>query len=97
MLCDSAYIAVASKMLQELDLSQGPLGQDLLAEDIGNLLDCYSLACLVVRSRAITPGVSPRSPGNAPCIAPRRSPRSLVMNMVRLTRRYRMLPDLALW
>lgn len=62
MLCDSAYIAVASKMLQELDLSQGPLGQDLLAKDIGDLLDGYPLACLIVRSRAVTPRVSPDSP-----------------------------------
>ncbi len=63
MVCDSAYIAVAPKMLQELDLSQGPLGQDLFAEDIGDLFDRYSLACLIVRSRAVIPRVSPHSPG----------------------------------
>lgn len=62
MVRDSAYVAVASKMLQELDLSQGPLGQDLLAKDIGDLLDRYSLACLIIRSRAVTPRISPRSP-----------------------------------
>ena len=28
-----------SEMLQQLDLPQGTLGQDLLAEDIGDLLD----------------------------------------------------------
>lgn len=33
------YVAVTSEMLQQLDLSQGPLGQDLLAEDIGDFLD----------------------------------------------------------
>ncbi len=63
MVCDNAYIAVASKMLQELDLSQGPLGQDLLAKDIGDLLNRYSLACLIVGGRAVTPRVSPHSPG----------------------------------
>lgn len=63
MVGDSAYVAVAPKMLQELDLSQGSLGQDLLAEDIGDLLDGYSLACLMVRGRAVTPRVSPYSPG----------------------------------
>lgn len=40
-----------SEMLQQLDLAQGSLGQDLLAEDIGDLLDCDALARLVVRGR----------------------------------------------
>lgn len=36
-------------MLQQLDLTQGALGEDLLAEDICDLLDGYALASLVVR------------------------------------------------
>jgi hypothetical protein len=36
-------------MLQKLDLSQGTLRQNLLAEDIGNLLDGHALVGLVVR------------------------------------------------
>jgi hypothetical protein len=36
-------------MLQQLDLTQSPLRQDLLAEDICDLLDGYALARLVVR------------------------------------------------
>ena len=39
-------------MLQQLYLSERPLGQDLLAEDIGNLLDGNPLTSLVVRSSA---------------------------------------------
>ena len=44
------WARLASKVLQQLDLAQGALGQDLLAEDIGDLLDCnfighYRLFC----------------------------------------------------
>lgn len=39
---------MSSEMLQQLDLPQGALGQDLLAEDIGDLLDRDTLSCLVV-------------------------------------------------
>jgi hypothetical protein len=42
---------LTSEVLQELDLAQGALGQDLLAEDICDLLDSYSLARLVIRGR----------------------------------------------
>lgn len=37
---------LASKVLQQLDLAQGPLGQDLLAENVRDLLDCDALARL---------------------------------------------------
>lgn len=37
------------EMLEKLDLSQGALGEDLLAEDICDFLDCYTFAGLVVR------------------------------------------------
>ena len=40
-------------MLQELDLAQGALGQDLLAEDIGDLLDGDALVGLVIHCRAV--------------------------------------------
>ena len=39
---------MAPEVLQELDLAQCPLGQDLLAEDIGDFLDGNALVCLVV-------------------------------------------------
>ena len=41
-------------MLQELDLAQGALGQDLLAEDIGDLFDGDTLVGLVVDSGTAT-------------------------------------------
>lgn len=40
-------------MLQQLDLAQGALGQDLLAEDIGDLLDGDALARRVVGRGAV--------------------------------------------
>lgn len=40
------------EVLQELDLAQGALGQDLLAEYIGDLLDSNTLVGLVVDSGA---------------------------------------------
>ena len=43
-----AHVAVAAEVLQQLDLSQGALSQDLLAEDIGDFLDGYAVASLVV-------------------------------------------------
>lgn len=42
-----------SEMLKQLDLSQGTLGQDLLTEDIGNLLDSNALTCLSIRGGTI--------------------------------------------
>lgn len=44
------HVAVASEVLQQLDLSQRPLGQDLLAEHIGDLLDGDAFTRLHVRS-----------------------------------------------
>ena len=49
----AAYIAMASEVLEELDLTQSALGQDLLAEYIGHLLDRDALVALVVDSGAI--------------------------------------------
>lgn len=46
------YVAVTSKVLQQLDLAQGALGEDLFAENIGDLLDGDALAGLVVGSGA---------------------------------------------
>lgn len=40
---------MSPEVLQQLDLSQRPLGEDLLAEDIGDLLDGDALTSLVVR------------------------------------------------
>lgn len=57
-----AYVTMATKVLQQFNLSQGSLGENLLAEDIGDFLDCYAFASLVVCCcTAITP-VSPSSP-----------------------------------
>ena len=47
-----AYIAMASKVLEELNLAQGALRQDLLAEDIGDLFDSNSLVGLTVNGGA---------------------------------------------
>jgi hypothetical protein len=47
------YIAVASEVLKQLDLSQGTLSQDFLAEDIGDLLDGNALASLNICGSAI--------------------------------------------
>lgn len=41
-----------SKVLKQLYFSQSPLRQNLFAEDVGNFLDGYPLASLIVRSRA---------------------------------------------
>ena len=47
------HVAVAAKVLQQLDLAQGALGEDLLAKDIGDLLDGDALVRLVVDCRAV--------------------------------------------
>lgn len=47
------HVAVAAKVLQQLDLAQGALGEDLLAEDIGDFLDGDALVRLVVDCRAV--------------------------------------------
>lgn len=39
---------MAPEMLEQLDLSQGALGEDLLAEDVGDLLDGDTFASLGV-------------------------------------------------
>lgn len=52
-LCERAYIAVTSEVLQELDLSQSTFCQNLLTKDIGHFLDRNPLSCLVVRGRAV--------------------------------------------
>lgn len=49
------YVAMASEVLQELDLAQSSLGENLLAEDIGNLFDGNTLAGLVVDGSALIP------------------------------------------
>lgn len=45
-------VSVAAEMLQQLDLTQGAFGQNLLGEDICNLLDSDALARLVVGGSA---------------------------------------------
>jgi hypothetical protein len=39
---------MASEMLEQLDLSQSAFCEDLLAEDIGNLFNCYSIPSLAI-------------------------------------------------
>lgn len=46
------HIAVASEVLKQLDFSQGALGQDLLAKNIGDLLDGDALTSLTIGSSA---------------------------------------------
>lgn len=48
---DQTYVTVAAKVLQQLDFSQGALGQDLLAEHIGDLFDGDALARYIVGGR----------------------------------------------
>ena len=43
-----AYVSVAAEVLQKLDLAQRALGENLLAEDIGDLLDGDALAGAIV-------------------------------------------------
>ena len=47
------YVSMASEVLEELDLSQGTLSENLLAEDIGDLLDGHAVACLTIGGRAV--------------------------------------------
>ena len=46
------HIAMTTEMLQELDFTQGAFCKDLLAKDIGDLLDSYAFAGLVVGGSA---------------------------------------------
>lgn len=48
-----AHVAVASEMLQQFDFAQCAFGENLLAEDIGDLLDGDPFIRLVVDSRTI--------------------------------------------
>lgn len=48
-----AYVTVSPEMLEELDLAQSALGKDLLAEDIGDLLDGDAFVGLAVRGGAV--------------------------------------------
>lgn len=45
----ATYVAVTPEMLEQLDFSQGTLGQDLLAEHIGHLFDGDTLTGLGIR------------------------------------------------
>ena len=47
------YIPVASEVLKQLDFSQGTLGQDFLAENIGDLLDGDPLTILAIGGCAV--------------------------------------------
>lgn len=42
-----------AEMLQELDLAQSALGQNLFAEDIGDLLDGDTLVCRIINGSAV--------------------------------------------
>jgi hypothetical protein len=48
-----------AKVLQELDLAQGALGQDLFAKDIGDLLDGHAVVRQVIHGSAVAWGVQP--------------------------------------
>ena len=54
----ASHVAMASEVLQELDFAQGALGENLLAEDIGNLLDGDAFVGLVVDGSAARGGRS---------------------------------------
>jgi hypothetical protein len=44
---------MSTEVLKQLDLAQGPLGQDLLTEDIGNLFNGNALVRLVVNGATV--------------------------------------------
>lgn len=44
---------MSSEVLQQLDLTESSLGEDLLAEDIGNLFDGDTFVGLVVHGGAV--------------------------------------------
>jgi hypothetical protein len=48
-----AYVSVSPEVLQELDLAQSALGENLLAKDIGDLLDGDPLVGLIVHGSAV--------------------------------------------
>ena len=48
-----AHVAVAAEVLEQLDLAESSLGENLLAKDIGDLLDGDALIGLVVDGSAI--------------------------------------------
>lgn len=50
----SSYIAMAPEVLKQLDLSQGALCENLLAEHIGHLLDGDTFSVLGVGGRAVS-------------------------------------------
>ncbi len=73
--CD---IAVTAEVLQQLDLAQRTLGQDLLAEDIGDLLDGYGsilddLAGLSISNFLCCAAIRGVSTDSRPCILIRRN------------------------
>lgn len=82
-----AHISVSPEVLQELDLAQGTLGQDLLAEDIGDLLDGDTFVGLVVHGGAGGGRISKRQAGIA-----KRGVKGLI-----LTRQSRKLPGPVPW
>ena len=45
-------VAMAAEVLEQLNLAQSALGEDLLAEDIGDFFDGYALASLGIGSSA---------------------------------------------
>lgn len=49
----AAYITMAAEVLQKLDLAQGPLSQNLFAEDIGDFFDGNTFAGLNVGGGAV--------------------------------------------
>jgi hypothetical protein len=49
----STHVAVAAEVLQELNLTQSALGENLLAEDIGDLLDGDAFVGLLVDGSAV--------------------------------------------
>ena len=74
---------MTAEVLEQLDLTESALGEDLLAEDIGHLLDGDTLAGLDVGSRAF----NCQHVSNEKLHPTSRIP----------TTRYRRLPDQAPW
>lgn len=87
------YITVSSEVLKELYLAQCSLGQNLLAEHVGNLLDSDALVGLVVHSGTIA--VESRTVSPNP-IQRSKNAQQRNAGLGRLTRQYHKRPDPAL-
>lgn len=68
-------------MLQKLYLAQGALGQDLLAKNIGDLLDRDTFVCLIVHRCAVTGNIPDKSTDSPEVVIDLRIRRAVAPNL----------------